>query len=422
MGAQDPRQGRRVNRVTIRRVKGLDRRDVRMDDVARAAGLSRTTVSLVLSGKAGRNIPEVTRQRVRDCGRRAGLRPQRARLGIPPQHLRDSIGLISDMVATTPFAVAMLHGAQEVAWAAGKLLMVVNTEGEAALEARRHHATARAARGRHPLRRRSLPRSSMRTRWPRPGSDRAPGRARPGRIRAVGRARRPGGWSRRDGAPPGRAGHRRIGFISEPGGPAATERLEGYLEVLREHGIAPEPSLIADGSGDTVGGLAAASRLLDAPAPPTAIFCFNDRMAMGAYRAARHRGLSIPADLSIVGYDNHDVIAPWLDPPLTTVQLPHLEMGRWAARQLLGTAGWQRPVGRATGAASDALPHGHARLGGAAPSLTPARSSCRRIAGPPPRSAATALRRRQPPGRTAAERAARHHDRTARRPCMAQRR
>ena len=59
-------------------------------------------------------------------------------------------------------------------------------------------------------------------------------------------------------------------------------------------------------------------------------------MAMGAYRAVRHAGLRIPDDVSIIGFDNQDQIAPWLEPPLSTVQLPHEAMGRWAVEHLLG--------------------------------------------------------------------------------------
>ena len=86
---------------------------------------------------------------------------------------------------------------------------------------------------------------------------------------------------------------------------------------------------------DPFGGTAAAARLLALPQPPTAIQCYTDRMAMGAYRAIRRAGLSIPQDISVIGFDNQDQIAPWLDPPLTTIQLPHEAMGRWAVEHLL---------------------------------------------------------------------------------------
>jgi len=68
---------------------------------------------------------------------------------------------------------------------------------------------------------------------------------------------------------------------------------------------------------------------------PTAIFCYTDRMAMGAYEAIAQANLSIPQDISVVGFDNQLNIADALRPPLTTVQLPHFEMGAWAATRLL---------------------------------------------------------------------------------------
>ena len=68
---------------------------------------------------------------------------------------------------------------------------------------------------------------------------------------------------------------------------------------------------------------------------PTGIFCFNDRMAMGVYQAASALGLTIPADVSVVGFDDQELISDSLRPGLTTVALPHYEMGHWAVRTLL---------------------------------------------------------------------------------------
>lgn len=83
------------------------------------------------------------------------------------------------------------------------------------------------------------------------------------------------------------------------------------------------------------GGYEAALRMLQLSKPPTGIFCYNDRMAMGAYRAAAELGLSVPADLSIVGFDDQELIAGNLHPGLTTVALPHYEMGAWATGALI---------------------------------------------------------------------------------------
>ena len=71
------------------------------------------------------------------------------------------------------------------------------------------------------------------------------------------------------------------------------------------------------------------------PEPPTAIFCFNDRSAMGAYDALREMGFVLPRDIAIVGFDNQEIIAAHLRPGLTTLQLPHYEMGAWAVNYLL---------------------------------------------------------------------------------------
>ncbi len=70
--------------------------------------------------------------------------------------------------------------------------------------------------------------------------------------------------------------------------------------------------------------------------PPTAIFCGNDRMAMGSYMALKERGLRIPADVAIIGFDNQSIIAKYLRPPLSTMALPHYAMGKWAVEYLLG--------------------------------------------------------------------------------------
>jgi LacI family transcriptional regulator len=74
---------------------------------------------------------------------------------------------------------------------------------------------------------------------------------------------------------------------------------------------------------------------MQVPNPPTALFCFNDRMAMGAYYALRQLNLSIPGDVAVMGFDNHEIVAAALSPGLSTMQLPHYEMGKWAFNYLL---------------------------------------------------------------------------------------
>ena len=133
-----------------------------------------------------------------------------------------------------------------------------------------------------------------------------------------------------------RAGHTRIGMINNVDDiPATHGRLDGFRNALRRHGIERDPGHLVSGVAETAGGREAALDLLSKPGRPTALFCFSDRVAMGAYQAATALGLRIPEDVSIVGIDNLELIADALWPGLTTVALPHYEMGRWAVNRVL---------------------------------------------------------------------------------------
>jgi LacI family transcriptional regulator len=123
-------------------------------------------------------------------------------------------------------------------------------------------------------------------------------------------------------------GHRRIGHISGPAGWAATtERIEGYHSALAVAGALPTSELIVEGNFEAPTGVAAANVLLDLPDPPTAIFSANDNMAAGVLQVAHERGLTVPGDLSVVGFDDAD-LASILSPGLTTVRQPLAELGR----------------------------------------------------------------------------------------------
>ena len=125
-------------------------------------------------------------------------------------------------------------------------------------------------------------------------------------------------------------GHRRIGVITGPlEWIASTERLTGYRGALAAAGVMPDPALVAESdfrNGPVTE--AAAAAMLDLSDPPTAIFAFNDNQAVGVMRAARARGLSIPDDLSVVGFDDSE-LAEIVVPGLTTVRQPLAEMGGW---------------------------------------------------------------------------------------------
>lgn len=130
-------------------------------------------------------------------------------------------------------------------------------------------------------------------------------------------------------------GHRRIGHIKGPESHGACEwRHTGYREALRSAGIAYAPELVTQGEFSYESGIIGANRLLDLPDPPTAIFAANDDMAAGVIRAVGERGLSVPHDVSVCGFDDTP-IARHIYPALTTVRQPTSEMGRLATLELL---------------------------------------------------------------------------------------
>jgi len=130
-------------------------------------------------------------------------------------------------------------------------------------------------------------------------------------------------------------GHRRIGAIGGPEGRLAThERLRGYQAALAGAGVLPDPALFRYSDFNVEGGRAEADWLLRLPDPPTAIFAFNDAMAIGAIQALTARGLRVPADVSVVGFDD-TVLAAIAVPALTTIRQPLAEQGRTAVSLLL---------------------------------------------------------------------------------------
>ena len=130
-------------------------------------------------------------------------------------------------------------------------------------------------------------------------------------------------------------GHRRIGLVSGATGlGTSTERILGYRLGLDHAGLPWDPDLIASGESTNKLGAAALHRLLDLPAPPTAVVAGNNTMLVGVLHAARDRGVRIGKDLAVVGYDDVEW-ADLVDPPLTTVAQPIAKIGRTAVRMLL---------------------------------------------------------------------------------------
>ena len=150
---------------------------------------------------------------------------------------------------------------------------------------------------------------------------------------AVGAANRQGGYAATKYLV--ELGHRRIGFVTgtlDLG--CSRDRREGHRSALRDLGVPIDPDLIREGDFEQPRGYTAAMELLDLAQPPTAIFASNDVMAFGVMEAVRVRGLRIPEDVSIVGFDNIPQSAH-VSPQLTTIEQPLAEMGRDATRRLL---------------------------------------------------------------------------------------
>ncbi|MCD2440735.1 LacI family transcriptional regulator [Agromyces sp. SYSU K20354] len=302
--------------------------------MAALAGVSPTTVSHALSGT--RTVRAETRDRVVRAAAQLGYTPNRVASGL---RLRRTgvVGLASDRIATTPFAGQIVQGAQEAARERGIVLMTVDAEGDPGLE----DAQLRALLD-HRVDGILLARMSHQE------------VARPialGEIPTVLVDAVPiGGWRVPAVAPDEHgiavtavtrlvaAGHRRIAFATTTDeGPASRGREAGFRSALAEAGLDGGRAPVERASSDAPGGRAAGLRLLDVPAAerPTAVFCFNDQVAMGVMQAAFALGLTVPRDCSIVGVDDLEIVAAALEPGLTTVALPHREMGRWGMSTLL---------------------------------------------------------------------------------------
>jgi LacI family transcriptional regulator len=301
-------------------------------DVAAAAEVSRTTASLILNGKTDDFSP-TTVARVLEAAQRLRYRPNAVARSLRRQRTH-TVGVISDQIATTAPAGATIRGAHEAAWKAGHVLVVIDTGGDVEFERvaigallERQVDGLLYARMKHlvvdvPAELSEVPTVLLNARSPTgEHSGVVPDEA--GGARSAVRALTS-------------LGHRRIGFLqSGDAVPAASERLDGYQGALAEAGLSFDPGLVVIDATEGVSPDAAV-RLLSGPSPPTAIFAFNDHTALGAYNGATRLGLSVPRDLSIIGFDNQEALAIRLDPPLTSVELPHYEMGWWAMERLEG--------------------------------------------------------------------------------------
>ncbi|WP_263118112.1 LacI family DNA-binding transcriptional regulator [Cellulomonas sp. RIT-PI-Y] len=306
-----------------------------MRDVARAAGVSVATVSHVVNNKAGARIGDEARRRVQDAVAVLGYRPNALAKTLSQGSSR-FIGLVADAIATTPFAGQIIHGAQDEAWKHGYVLLVANTEGNVAAE---NDAIAMMLEHQvHGIlystwyhREIAVPEALHQA-----DAVLVDCFAEGSGLPAVVPDEEQGGRTATEELLT--SGHRRIAFLNTTTpSPAQAGRLAGYRAALDAAGVTFDQDLVFPVEPHQEGGYGATSDVLASGA--TAVFCHNDRVAMGLYDGLRENGRRIPDDVAVVGFDNQDVISAHLRPPLSTVALPHYELGAAGVRVLLGLEG-----------------------------------------------------------------------------------
>ncbi|MCL2550590.1 MAG: LacI family transcriptional regulator [Actinomycetia bacterium] len=310
---------------------GSDERGrVSITDVAKRAGVSTTTVSYVFSGH--RHVAQKTREHVLEIVREMGYEPNQLARGLRTRRSHTIALIIPDI--TNPFYTSLARGLQDVVAADGYQVFVCNTDGDHASEqaalkqmvARSVDAVAFAGYFNHrrdvaPLVANGTPVVLVGAGTPGAGVDvLSTDDVAAGELATQHLLHR---------------GHRRIAFITGPEreGPPA-DRVAGYRKALAEADARYRKAYVARTSFSRAGGAEAMGRLLDLPQPPKAVICTNDMVAIGAIDTARSRGLRIPDDVAVMGFDDIEAAA-LISPALTTVSVRPHEQGQGVGRLLL---------------------------------------------------------------------------------------
>jgi DNA-binding LacI/PurR family transcriptional regulator len=320
-------------------VKPVDQRAISITDIARAAGVSHSTVSRALRDSP--LISEDVRERIQLLAREMGYTPNAIAQSLQTRRT-NTIGLVVTSIAD-PFLIDVVKGVEEVARPASfsvflsashndpeQELAVIETFQRrrvdgilvAASRVSRHHQE-HLERTRVPT---VLINSQAETETEREPLHWAAVDDREGARLAVSHLLE--------------LGHRAIGYLGAGNRPRSNrQRLRGYQEALATADVAPDDGWVAIASGkgaphqeDVDEGQTLAPRLLDAGV--TAIFCYNDLTAIGVLLGCRERGVRVPEDLSVVGFDDI-AMASYVTPPLTTVYQPKVLLGRLATELLL---------------------------------------------------------------------------------------
>ena len=304
-----------------------------MSDVGRMAGVSATTVSFVLNENSGQKISAETRQRVLQAVADLGYRPNRMARGLRTRRTA-TIGFVTDEIAVEPFAGATILGANDVAWASGNLLLVVNTTRETRIVSdavdelldRRVDAIIFAVVGTRlvtvPEAIKSVPTVLLN------------GHVSGGLLPSVLPDEVEGGRAAAEMLIT--AGHRRLAYLTGQAALWPTRaRLRGFRKALASAGLDPAEAIVRRGNYRADSGYQLARDLVREGRVPTGILCGNDRMAIGAYLALQEAGLRVPDDVSLVGYDDQVDLAADITPALSTIRMPYYQMGRWAAEKVV---------------------------------------------------------------------------------------
>ena len=305
-------------------------------EVAQRAGVSIRTVSRVLNDNP--HVANATRERVLSIIEELDFRPNAA-----ARYMRTGqsqlIGFLTDEVAQNVFSYDLIIGAQQAAWEHEKLLFLLNTGNDPQVETQamnmmRDHQVEGiiyATMYHRQIKGSQFPEDIPAILVNCFADDRSLPSIVPDEI----------GGGRLATETLLKHGHRRVGFVNVAAKePAPLGRLEGYRQALANYGIPYDEALVRF-IEEPFEGIATSTydcvlSLLQMSDPPTGIFCFNDMMALGAYDAVRKSNLRIPEDVAIVGFDNVEILAAQIHPPLTTIELPTFEMGQLAVEMLLG--------------------------------------------------------------------------------------
>lgn len=301
-------------------------------DVAERAGVSRSAVSLVLNGRGDGNISEANQERIRRAARELGYTPSAVGRNLRARRTH-TIGVVTDAVVTTAYGGRLVIGAQEVALDHDFLLLIMDTdamqdrqdEAFRLLQSRQVEGLAFAAMT---MRAVDVP-EAMRNSPSILVNCFDPDET----LSAVFCDEVEGG--RRAAQALLDAGHRDIEILSGPPTVVTRRRIRGFEAAMRAAGLPARPPREAGWEIDK--GYAAGMATLDRADRPTGIVCANDRVAVGVALAAAQLDLDVPRDVSLVGYDDDENVAQYMAPGLTTVALPHREMGREAMRRLMET-------------------------------------------------------------------------------------